>query len=65
MKFQIVTKDLFTLENKIQRITFLRQVFLLPPLQKCLEPLTSKPLLQLGHVDCLNQIQAHSGHTHV
>jgi hypothetical protein len=65
MKFQIVTKDLFTLENKIQRITILRQVFLLPHLQKCLEPSASKPLLHIGHVDCLDQIQAHSGHTHV
>jgi hypothetical protein len=65
MKFQIVTKDLFTLENKIQIITIVRQVFLLPHLQKCLEPLASKPLLQLGHVDCLDQIQALSRHTHV
>jgi hypothetical protein len=65
MKFQIVTKDLFILENKIQRITILRQMFLFPHFQKCLEPLASKPLLQLGHVDCLDQIQVHSGHTHV
>jgi hypothetical protein len=61
----IVTKDLFTLKNKIQRITILQQVLLLLYLQKCLEPLVSKPLLQLGHVDCLDQIQAHSGHMHV
>jgi hypothetical protein len=40
-------------------------VFLFPHLQKCLEPLASKPFLQLGHVDYLDQIQAHSGHTHV
>jgi hypothetical protein len=52
-------------ENKIQRRTILPQVFLLPHLQKCLEPLASKLLLQLGHVDCLDQIQGHSGHSHV
>jgi hypothetical protein len=28
----------------------------------CLGPLASKPLCQLGHVDCLDQIQAHSAH---
>jgi hypothetical protein len=59
------TKDLFILENKIQRRTILQQVFLLPHLQKCLERLASKPLLQLEHVDCLDQIQGHSGHSHV
>jgi hypothetical protein len=31
-------------------------VFLLPHLQKCLEPLAFKSLLQIGHVDCLDQI---------
>jgi hypothetical protein len=40
-------------------------VLLLPHLQECLEPLASKPLLQLAHVDCLDQIQAHSRHTDV
>jgi hypothetical protein len=27
--------------------------------------ISSKPLLWLAHVDYLDQIQAHSGHTHV
>jgi hypothetical protein len=39
-------------------------MLLLPHLQKCLGPLASKPLLQLAHVDCLDQIQAYSKLTH-